>query len=438
MTSPRVTRFDRLRRVAVLLGIAAAGLGACGGNELGTAGCPILCPATSGALLDSTFEAVSLDSALTGVPADGIEGEVLVSSDPARGVDLRMLMRFDSISTNYAPTFADSLRPIVNPDSARIILRVDTTVSRATAPFTLELFSVDTTTADTARAPLVPLFRPDRLLGSRTVAPDSIRDSMTVTISAARLASALTTNARLRVGLRVTTTGRANLLVGTVDGARPALLRYRPAPDSGLPTYIFTPSSGSPSGNAVLAGLLRDRSLVVSAPPAIGTGQLAVGGVPNYRSFIAFNAPSRIVDSTEVLRATIEITQLPYLGPRVRDTIGVYPLIVAAGQEASIGRATDLAVAPVSSFRESLGKYAFTDSLRLLPADSGVRRFDITAAVREWRVSGPSGMRRAIVLRVGPENTESGQLRFWSREAAAGLRPRLRIVYAPRPRTGLP
>ncbi|MDX2184506.1 MAG: hypothetical protein SFW08_11055 [Gemmatimonadaceae bacterium] len=431
---------SRTRRAAavVLALVGAAGMASCGGDEIGTAGCPILCPGASGALLDSTFEAVSLDSSLTGVPADGVENELLLASNAAQNVDLRVLIRFDSVDASYAPTFADSLRPITAPDSARLTIRIDTVVSRATAPFTIDVFNIDTTTADTARVPLIGLFRPDRLLGSRTVAPDSIRDTLTLPINRVQLAAALASSARLRLGLRVTTTGRANLLVGTVDGARPAQLRYKPASDSGLPTYVYTPLSRTPGDNAVLASLLRDRALVVSGAPVMTSAQLAIGGVPNYRSFIAFAAPARIIDSTEVVRATIEITQLPFVGPRVRDTIGVYPLIVSAGQEASITRATDLAVAPVSTFRESLGKYAFTDSLRLLPGDSGVRRFDITAAVREWRVSGPNGMRRAIVLRVGPENTESGQLRFWSREAAAGLRPRLRLVFAPRQGSGLP
>lgn len=431
---------SRVRRavtvVFALVGVAA--IASCGGDEVGTAGCPILCPGSSGALLDSTFDAVSIDSSLTGVPADGVENELLLSSNPARNVDLRVLIRFDSVDASYAPTFADSQRPITVPDSVRLTIRIDSVASRATAPFTIDVFNVDTTTADTARVPLIPLFRADRLLGSRTVAPDSIRDTLTLPINAARLAAALRSSARLRIGLRVTTTGTANLLVGAVDGARPAQLRYRPAPDSGLPTYLYTPVSRTPNDNSVLASLLRDRALVVSGAPVMTATQLAVGGVPNYRTFIAFSAPSRIVDSTEVVRATVEITQVPFTGPRVRDTIAVYPLIVSAGQEASITRATDLAVAPVSSFRESLGRYSFTDSLRLLPADSGIRRFDITAAVREWRISGPNGMRRAIVLRVGPENTESGQLRFWSREAAAGLRPRLRLVFAPRQGSGLP
>ena len=45
---------------------------------------------------------------------------------------------------------------------------------------------------------------------------------------------------------------------------------------------------------------------------------------------------------------------------------------------------------------------------------------------------------RALVLRSAFEGAEIGEIRFFSREAPAALRPRLRLSYIPRTEFGLP
>lgn len=428
-----------LRSSLLGFGVAAAvAIGGCSTDEVTNSQCPLLCPQRNLQVVDTTLEAVTLDTVLAGFPVLGTEGRLLLATAPG-GLDVRALMRFDSTVAVFAPSFADTLRPITAPDSVRIELRVDTLASRATAAFTIEAYDVDTTVVDTATSALAQHFRPDKLLGSRTFSRDSLRDTMRIPITnTARLVDGLRKLTRVRVGLRVVSSGTVQLLVGSTDGFRDAKLRYRPAADSGLPTFTFPPRSATPSNLPDVAAALADFTWVVGGsgdPPA---GELAIGGAPGRRAYLGIDLPTAIVDSSDVLRATIELVQRPYTGPRLRDTLAAFPWIVVAGPNADIRRSTTLAVGGINALRLTLGLRSFTDSLRMVVTDSGVRRFDVTAAVREWRASGITGMRRAIVLRIGPENFESGQLRFFSREAAPGLRPRVRVVYNVRRGSGLP
>lgn len=429
-----------LRRWVVgVLMAAAVGLGACSSDEISNNQCPVLCPGRDVALLDTTLEAVALDTVLSGFPVLGTEPVMLLATAPGGTLDVRGLVRFDSLLREFAPSFADTLRLVSAPDSARFELRVDTLESRATAAFTIEAYDVDTTIVDTVTSALAQHFRPEKLLGSRTFVPADIRDTMRVPIAnVSRFVTRLRDNARLRVGFRVVSTGSVYLSVGTTDGLRDAKLRYRPAVDSGLPTFTLPPRSSSPQNIGAVAAALADFTWVVTGTPPVPANEIAVGGAPGRRSYLGFAVPEFITDSTNVVRATLELVQRPYRGPRLRDSLSVYPLLVVTGTPADIARSTAIAIPAVSALRGQLGQQSFTDSLKLAVADSAVRRFDITAAVREWRLSGPTGMRRAIVLRTGPENFEPGNVRFFSREAAAGLRPRIRLVYTARPGSGLP
>jgi hypothetical protein len=50
----------------------------------------------------------------------------------------------------------------------------------------------------------------------------------------------------------------------------------------------------------------------------------------------------------------------------------------------------------------------------------------------------PRGTQRALVLRADAEGLQASAVRFYSVEAPAGLRPRLRLSYVPRTNFGLP
>jgi hypothetical protein len=80
------------------------------------------------------------------------------------------------------------------------------------------------------------------------------------------------------------------------------------------------------------------------------------------------------------------------------------------------------------------------DSLRLAPDDSGGVEIELVGSIQVWRLAQAGLPSRALVLRVPPvaEGVDQDELFFFSSEAAEDLRPRLRIVYAPRIAFGLP
>jgi hypothetical protein len=58
--------------------------------------------------------------------------------------------------------------------------------------------------------------------------------------------------------------------------------------------------------------------------------------------------------------------------------------------------------------------------------------------VRAWRFVGTSHTPRALVLRVREEGLKAGEVNFFSADASASVRPRLRLTYVPRRGFGLP
>jgi hypothetical protein len=142
-----------------------------------------------------------------------------------------------------------------------------------------------------------------------------------------------------------------------------------------------------------------------------------------------FQVPRGLADSTTIVRATLELVQRPARGVGRNDSVTVRSLAVTASEAITdVRRSANLLAAST---------LVGTDSLRLSPSDSGRRVIAVVQLVRAWR-SLPEGTQRALVLRSALEGSEAGEIRFFSREAAAGLRPRLRLSYIPRTDFGLP
>ena len=205
-------------------------------------------------------------------------------------------------------------------------------------------------------------------------------------------------------------------------------MRYDPAPtDTAIHAITVSPRSRTPD-NGQLALDYTDYTLVLAAPPLPGGDVLSVGGLPSRRAFFRFVVPTRIIDSSTVLRATLFLTQRPNLAIDPRDTVAVVPELVLAGEEV-----TDLARAAF------LASPFAIDTLRVAPGDSGVRQIEMAAAVRQWSAAGTTfGQQRAIILRSTVEGASAFELQFYSSEAAPAVRPRLRISYSLRSSFGIP
>jgi hypothetical protein len=154
-----------------------------------------------------------------------------------------------------------------------------------------------------------------------------------------------------------------------------------------------------------------------------------VGGLPGERTFLRFNIPSFILDSSTILRATLFLTQRPNRSSTTVDTIVLYPRLVTASEAVTdVGRAAELITPEGFNF----------DSLTAVSTDSGTRSIEIVNALLRWAFFTEQKAQRAVVITASLEGAVPGEVIFFSTEAPAGVRPRLRVSYSPRTNFAVP
>ena len=420
--------FDRILRGA-LGALLLLGSTACTEELTGSLGCPELCGDQSATLRDTTLVAVVvLDSTLTGYPQFGATRDftMLAQGDTA---DVRLVIRFDTLPNTFRHPNAGVDSAVTRVDSARIFVVVDTTIGRPKAAVTIDMFDVDTTAADSLTGALVPLFRPDRLIGTRTFEVAEIRDTLPLPISNAVVLAKATAGARLRVGLRISSTQSTKLrVIGSFYAPR---LTFRVTPDTLVNKDTVLLQSKTPVGESI-ANVYAMYPIVVSgALPAPGTGVLAVGGVAGARTYLQFNLPTLLVDSVQVVRASLLLNQLQSrVVASSSDSMALLVNPILAGSQV-----TD--VGTIVNFAGS-GVNIGLDSVRLVPNSPGLRSIELVDLFRAWREVGTKNSNRAIVLRAKQEASSAAEIDFVSNEGALALRPRIRITYVPRRGFGLP
>ena len=425
---------------SVLLALVATVATACTEKLESGGACPALCPEQGVDIETVEISPVVLDTALTGLVPRGTERFLLLA---VRGdtLETRAVLRYDSLFTRTRRVGTDTTTyPIVKVDSAYLRFRVDTTALLDASSITIDAYDVDTAgVPDTASAPVLARFRPDRLIGSRTytraLLTDTLqRDSLKLPIDTAFVRASLAAPGRIRVGLALRAGGESvQLRLASLESGFSPTLTYRAAsPDTGVMQLVVRSTfSKTPNADASLNGEFLDYTLPVRVPPAPDATLLAVGGVPGRRSYLRFELPANIVDSATITRATLVLTQRPNaLSPDQDDSLVVYPTLVLAGREI---------VDPARAATIVLRAGFFDDSIRVAPGDSGEVRLDVTTALRAWRGLDPEVTPRAIVLLTPLEGATPREVLFHSSsEASATLRPRLRISYVPRVGFGQP
>ena len=413
-----------------LLALAVGTLVACREDLDGTAGCPALCPEQNIVSNDTLLETfVAVDSTITGYPSLGTEALLLVAS---RGdtLDARAVMRFDTLTQNFQRGGVDST--IYALDSSMVIVRLDTSGTKATAPVTVELYDVDTTAVDTSTAAVLALFRPDRLIGGKTYEPNELkRDTLRVPLQNDKVLGKLTGSAprRLRLGFRVQSSTSAQIRIVAREGGFTNQLSYDPSPDTLVRALLNSPASLTPTDNPTIRSDLTDYQLVAKSTGTSAGSLLGVGGLPAQRAYLRFNIPSRLVDSTTIVRATLLLVQLPNASVDANDSLTIYPHVVRAAVELTdIGRSAGILNPPNFEI----------DSIRVVPSSSGPRAIEIVGALRDWKTTGLNTLQRAIVLRSSAEGASAPSALFYSSDAAPALRPRLRLTYVNQVEFGIP
>jgi hypothetical protein len=424
--SDRIHRISRGALGAVLFLVLAS----CSENTTSSLGCPSLCTDQSATLRDTILVgSIVIDSTVTGFPLLG-ESRQLSLVERGDTADVRIITRFDTLPQTYVPTTAQPDSLIRRVDSASLIFRIDTTFLKPTIPLTIEAYDVDTTATDTIPQTLLPLFRPDKLLGTQTYQVSDLKDTLRLPLDNAILLQKVTANQHLRIGLKLKAGTSATLRVSGSTFA--PIVRFRVSADTAVKPDTVVLRSMTPTSDAAIAASLAMYSLVArgALPPAPKT-ILAVGGLAGARTYMRFNIPAIVIDSVQVIRASLQLNQVPSRSAGGgQDTLTLITLPVTAGP----------AIADVftaSQFLAPVGLWP-VDTLRLMPSGSGPRLLEIVNIVRAWRSVDASLSSRALVLRVAEEASSPGELNFSSTDGPAASYPTLRLTYVPRRGFGLP
>ncbi len=421
------------RRIALLVCFAAAAAAVACRDDLTTSvACPSLCPGSTVNVRDTILDAVTLDTGVVGYPPIGTEPYILLANRP--GLDTRGVIRFDTLPNKFTRGGADSA--ITRADSAHLILVLDRARSRYRAPVTITLYDVDTTAVDTDLSAIKALFRPGRRIGGATFDSAGIKDSLRIPIDSAPLLDKIRNGKRLRIGLEVSSPNPVILRVYSRDAGAsiPGIdvqpqISFDPHPDTAVRPIPVAPESRAPTDNPSLRIDLTDFFVTFQAPQGGAPNDLSVGGLPGERVFLRFNVPSFILDSSTILRATLFVTQKPNRASGAVDTLVVYPRLVTASEAVTdVARAAELITPAGFNF----------DSLTLVSSDSGRRSIEIVNALLRWTIFAEQKAQRAVVLTASLEGALPGEAVFFSTEAPAAVRPRLRVSYSPRTNFAVP
>lgn len=417
--------------VFAIAALAVAVVAGCTDKLNGGATCATLCPEQVVPLRDTTLDVATGDTSVTGFPSIGTESYIVVGKF-GDTLETRGIVRFDTLAQDFTHSGLDSA--ITSLDSVRLVLELlPDSNPPSRAPFTLNVYDVDTTAADTVAAGLLPLFRPSRLLGSSTYsAGDLAGDSLKIPLDPDSILAKIKAGAHVRLGIAIQPTGAdspALRFSSTENGAAPHL-EYRVSPDTAVALVSNVPQS-SGANVPFIAASLADYTIVAYNASVADPSLLAVGGVPGARSIVRFSVPSYIVDSSTVVRATVLLTQAPNrASARAGDSILISPVPVLVSSVIS-----DLHT--LFSFVGAPGDLGLSSS-RVVPADSGVRSFEIAPLVRTWKGVADTLNPRVVVLRADSELVKPGEALFFSSKAPAAVRPKLRITFVPRSNYGLP
>jgi hypothetical protein len=417
-------RFKSLSLFVAALAIAT--VSACTEDLQSGSSCPLLCPGEAAPLKDTIIDAIALDTSASGFPALGYETNFLLAK---RGdtLDTRVITRYDSLPQKY--TFKGDDSAVVRVDSAYLLAArpaADSAVA-FTAAGQIEAYDVTDAANDTSVASLAGQMIPANKLGELVYAAGESPDTLKIPLDTARVRSRLLNGRNLRVGLRMVSAASDQIRIVSNNNGGGIGLTIVANSDTAASRIKSTPVTYSPVDPAYLRSALSDFQItVVGAMPAANT--LRVGGAPASRVMFKFDIPTRIVDSTVVVRASLQLTQRPSGSADAGSAVALQLVPILASDQLN----------DLHSQLEFSGSAAFVDSLEVVPKDSGVVNVEMVGLVRAWRGQDQKRTPRLAALFLTSEGVRVASFDFFSMEAAPALRPRLRITYVTRVNTGQP
>jgi hypothetical protein len=400
--------------VVGLIGVITA----CQERLTSPADCPALCPGGSVEVFDTVVVASSgRDSSFptfvdrtNGYVARGQGTAELVSSGFAPSED-RAVYRFTALSDSIA--VRDTLRGFVL-DSAQITLNLtarDTLVDG----LKLYLYRLAPTVDSTASfadidAQLVEPNLIDSIVVADTVNAGTVRTVLRGA-DVARLGLVAGGDSVLAIGIRMAANTPTGVRLGsTAAGTAPVLTSY---------IDVDVPDTGAIK-HQVVTRPTAFNTFVTQNPVVPDDTLLTLGGEPSSRALVRFALSDDFLDSTTIIRATLELTPVaPIVGlpsdPSLFQTVALVGDLGAKSPVAS----TSLDIA---------AGFIRQDTLPTVQSDT--LRVEMTRIVQLWQSSRtrPQG----VFLRLGPEGATFARAVFFSTRSSAGgvlVAPRLRITF---------
>ncbi len=419
-------RSRALVRASLWLGLSLVVMWSCREDVVAPGSCPEFCPTRLVREIDTLFlGSIVDDSSYVGyVPAYSAAFMEAVSEGSAP--ESRSLIRYIS----FTKVIVEG-REILSLDSFQLDLRVrrvsDPTVGLELLIYRLPV-AVDTTTTFTDTE---PWFQDSTLIATIAV-PDSLGDDSTVSVvlplSAFPDFVADSLTAAVGVGMRGVSGGEGYAHLGTRDGTRPSLFsRWLTVVDT-VPLVLDSAELDTLDLDSIPADSMvvdtiqvrdarqpdMDTYVFVAWPPRAAEA-LAVGSAPAWRSLLRVDLPVYVTDSSDISRATL------YLVPSeaVRGAPGDTLRLRADALAADVGAKSPLLAFPDTSA---------TGAADVFVGSTDTVAIEVTHILKALRTD--SLLPASIMLRIVPEGSQSGQLRFWSSRNTA-FAPSLHVTFIP-------
>lgn len=444
-----------LRRSLVVLAGAGLAALACFEDPTSPAQCPAFCPGSGLVSVESLLStAIVRDTSFQGY-VQAHESQMLIASG-LPGVTSRPIWVSTAIQTRFRiDTGTDTTTGPIVVDSMKLniwVLRRDTTgVRNLRLAFYQLPVGIDSTTT---LADLAPAFagtplrvvnvdslavlpgRRDTITGDTVLAVDSIQEHsvfLRLKFKASQSGYSEADTGKLALGVIATGDSPPSIGLGAADGGLPATAWWFIHVDSAgkliRPDSLAVPA---PTFDSIAAPPNFD-SFVFDAPPVAIDSNLTVGGVPSIRSLLRVDLPRGLRDSTQIIRATL---QLVPAGALVTTTDSLFLRVkrLQADLGAKSPVVLDTFVASSPPFRGApfdTVRIEMTTLFRGWQADTTAVTAFYLSLLTLSRTKGDS------VHLSGPEAGSLAALRFYSSRSPA-FRPSIRVTYVPRVKFGAP
>ncbi len=404
-----------MRRVPAKASVLAAGLFllgllACQEKLAAPGDCPGICPGDRSAVFDTLITPLpGQDSTFGPANVGGFvsagQGSSLQVANGLDGAETRAVVRF--VKRPDVLTINDVAYPY-RIDSVALSV---TLLARdpAVTGLSLEIYRLSSAGAvDSTRtfaqvdADLVPA----NLLGIIPI-PDTLRTGLLRKVYAGTALDSIAIPAAdtgvLALGFRIVAPSATGIRIGgaAAGSSGPSFITYL------QPVTTDTSLLHQPP----LPRIVAYNGFVSSVIPAPDPAVLTVGGVPSSRSLLRFAVPSRIRDSSTIIRATLELTPTEPISGLPGDSVGLDVRAVLA----DLGAKSPRLASPTTRILISL----------LTPGSADTVRMDVTSLVDLWQA--PSRLPPSLFLALQPEGSSFSRAVFGS--TRQGVAPRLRLTY---------